>query len=156
MYFFENPEHVVMLSAALQRWEGTRFIQGHAVAGVGVDCVHFVREVLRDCGVDVAPAEQIPAYSLRWGHHGDSSHLLGWLRGNAQARSRLESLDVASSPLPGDLVLLRRTRLHHHLGILDAAEPPTIWHVDYPGGVARIAFGAASTRLHPLRYRLIS
>lgn len=143
--YFQIPEHEQLLADSLIRWEGTPFRQHAAEAGIGVDCVRFVREVYRECGVDVGPAENIPHYSLAWGVHQDQSQVLGWLLECPDARARLGRIDIDDPWMPGDLIAVRRSQSAHHLGIVGPGSVD-VWHVDIPAGVSRIA--AAAVRAH--------
>lgn len=136
-WYFDSDDRKDQLRESLQRWHLTPFAQGRAAAGVGVDCVRFVREVYRECGVDVACAAEIPCYSLSWGVHQEGSQVLAWLLENPQARRRLARIDPEDPMMPGDLVAVRSTRALksvHHAGIV-GSEGETMWHVDIPAGV---------------------
>lgn len=127
--FFSTAARRNKLREALRQWHGTPFVQGCALRGRGVDCVHFVREVLRACGVDVSPAETVPAYPLFWGRHQPESRLLAWLHESPEARERTRRLSAEDPPVPGDLWAVSSGRSAHHLGILGPESPPRFWHV---------------------------
>jgi cell wall-associated NlpC family hydrolase len=143
--FFDTPEREDLLAASLRKWEGTPFRQHAAVPKVGVDCVRFAREVYRECGVDVGPAEDIPRYSLAWGIHQDQSQVLAWLLTCQEARAMLGRVDVDDPWMAGDLIAVRRSQSVHHVGIAGPGANE-IWHVDIPSGVSRIA--ATAVREH--------
>lgn len=144
--FFSTSEREALLEASLQRWQGTPFRQHFATPGIGVDCVRFVREVYRECGIDVSPAEEIPRYSLSWGIHQDQSQVLAWLMECPDARKRLGRVDVDDPWMAGDLIVVRLNRCAHHLGIA-GPQALEIWHVDIPAGVSRIATTAVRMNL---------
>lgn len=146
-YFSTRPRQE-RLAAAVSRWVGTRFLQGAASPGVGVDCVRFVREVYRDCGVDVSALDTLPAYSLGWGVQQERSQILEWLHATADRRA-LRLMDPTDEPLDGDLLLLRRARCAHHLGLRCRG---LIWHVGLHAGVS--AIGSIHDLPDPLIYRL--
>lgn len=136
--FFSDPARAAALVEALGAWEGTPFVQGHAVRGAGVDCVRLVREVYRAAGADVALAERIPSYSLNWGRLHAHSALLGWFREDAGVRRALRSLSADAPPMPGDLWAVRGARAAHHLGVLaPTGDRPecAFWHVPIHGTV---------------------
>lgn len=144
--FFDTPEREVLLAESLRRWDGTPFRQHHAEVGIGVDCVRFVREVYRECGVDVGPAEDIPRYSLAWGIHQDQSQVLAWLLDCPEARATLRRVDVDDPWMAGDLIAVRRSQSVHHIGIVGPGANE-VWHVDIPSGVSRIAAPAVREHL---------
>jgi len=152
MSYFEDQSHVNLLQPALERWAGTPFMQGQATPGLGVDCVRFVREVYRDCGVDVDPVEKIPRYSMAWGHLGDHSQILGWMHEDPAARERIVRVDREEAVVPGDLVVFLRATHHHHLGIIDTIA--RVWHVSYPGAVSQITWEVLKDQPGILRYRI--
>jgi hypothetical protein len=134
---FFNEARIPLLRQALRRWDQTPFRQHCAIAGVGVDCVRFVREVYRECGVDVGSAEDIPRYSLSWGVHQEQSQVLAWLLECPQARERISRIDVEDPRMGGDIVAIQRMRSVHHIGIIDP-DLQHFWHVDIPCGVQRL------------------
>lgn len=144
--FFDSIERKNLLAQSLRKWQGTPFRQHTAIPGVGVDCVRFVREVYRECGVDVGPAEDIPRYSLAWGIHQDQSQVLAWLLECPEARAKLGHVDVDDPWLAGDLIAVRRSQSVHHIGIVGSDEMD-VWHVDIPAGVSRIAVTAVREHL---------
>lgn len=131
---FANPETVAALEASLPRWADTPFVQGAAVAGVGVDCIHFVREVYRDCGVDVAPASEIPRYNIAGGIFSDRSAVLGWFLETPIARERLKRMPDDTPPMAGDIAVLRQFRSAHHIGIISPCGG-RVWHSAPGAGV---------------------
>lgn len=143
--FFDTPEIETTLAASLRKWEGTPFRQHCAQPGIGVDCVRFVREVYRDCGIDVTSAEDIPRYSLAWGIHQAESQVLAWLLECPEARAKLGRVDVDDPWMAGDLLAVRRSQSVHHIGIVGPGAVE-VWHVDIPSGVSRIA--ATAVREH--------
>lgn len=132
--FFDSPEASLKLRQSLESWRGVPFLQYGASRETGVDCVRFIREVFRDCGVDVGAAAEIPRYSLAWGVHSEHSQLIGWLLRNPEARERLRRVDRADEWKAGDLLAIRRGQCAHHAGVVDPGLA-TVWHVDYPAGV---------------------
>jgi len=134
---FADATRRLALGVSLARWTGTPFLQGAAQVGVGIDCVRFVREVYRDCGIDVGPAEEIPRYNLAYGIHSEHSALLGWLLGNDAARARLARLDEDAEPMPGDIAVVRMHKAAHHIGVV-APDVRRIAHVDLCGGVTQV------------------
>jgi hypothetical protein len=132
--FFQEFDPGV-LGRALARWHGTPFIEGCAQPGVGVDCVRFVREIYRACGVDVGSAERIPKYSLGWGLQQEHSRILDWLHSDGEARAKLRHLPPSETVMRGDMLVLRRGKSHHHVGLAGPEMPAMLWHCDYPGGV---------------------
>lgn len=113
--YFADPANHALLWPAIASWAGTPFMQGKCRRGVGVDCVRFVREVYRDCGVDVSALDDLPPYSMSHGIQQERSMLLDWLHGNTEARERLKHVD--NCPLDGDVLVIRRARSAHHVGI---------------------------------------
>lgn len=146
-WFFGNAINQSGLLAALKRWEGTPFIQGQSAPGVGVDCIHFVREVYRDCGVDVSAAN-IPRYSLAWGIHQSQSQIIDWLLAEPAARRRFAVLDPLDDWLAGDLIAIQLSSAAHHVAIV-SPDLNDLWHVVVPGGVTRAA--AKVMRTHKLK-----
>ncbi|GEM_PF-2954667 len=144
--YFENEERVEQLAASLERWHGTPFLQHHAKPGVGVDCVRFVREVFRECGVDVSSAEDLPRYGLSWGIHQAESQVLAWLLQERSLRKRFARPEPREPWIPGDILAVRRSLSVHHVGIA-GADTHEVWHVDIPAGVTRIDWEAARGHL---------
>ena len=132
--FFDNPEACLKLRQSLESWRGVPFLQYGTSRETGVDCVRFIREVYRECGIDVGAAAEIPRYSLAWGLHREHSQLLGWLLHNGEARERFRRVDSAEAWMAGDLLAIRRGQCAHHAGVVDPGLA-TVWHVDYPAGV---------------------
>jgi cell wall-associated NlpC family hydrolase len=139
---FTNPELVDRLELSIGRWAGTPFIQGAAVPEVGVDCVHFVREVYRDCGIDVAPAGDIPRYKLATGIFSDRSAVLAWLLDNPVARIHLKMMPPDAEVMPGDIAVLRQYRSAHHVGIVSPCGE-RVWHAAPGAGVISIPLDMA-------------
>lgn len=156
MWYFDDSTRVSQLAAALRRWEGTPFAQGCAECQVGVDCVSFVREVLRECGVDVSPAHTIPRYSLAWGIHQQHSQLLGWLHEAPAVRRSMMHIDRSEPMLAGDVIAVRVSAGVHHLCIIDADSPPRVWHVPAPGCVSHFEPCHEFAKRFILRLRLIA
>lgn len=144
---FADPLRRASLAVALARWRGTPFAQGMAVPRAGVDCVRFVREVYRDCGIDVSPAERIPAYSLHYGRHHCWSQILGWLLRDPDARRRFRRRCPETEPLAGDLLLLRTGASEHHITICGPEPTPRLHHVDLEKGVISVDWRAAVQNL---------
>jgi cell wall-associated NlpC family hydrolase len=142
--YFADTARASALTAALESWRGTPFVQGHAKRGVGVDCVHLVREVYRAAGVDVSPAERIPAYHLQAGRLDTHSALLAWFRHDADVRQALRPIFADTPPIIGDLWAVRSARSAHHLGVV-ASRPVcggrtewVFWHAPLEGTVCTV------------------
>lgn len=155
MWYFDDARKVGLLKLSLEKWAGTPFAQGCAIVGAGVDCVCLVREVLRDCGVDVSPAEEIPAYSLAWGVHHRHSPLLGWLHESVDVRRVLRRIDPDAPWMPGDIAAVRVSLGAHHMVIAGAEAEPRIWHVPVPGVVCSVERGDWWDLRAVVRMRLI-
>jgi cell wall-associated NlpC family hydrolase len=144
---FADQTRIDAMAVSLARWRNTPFVQHAAQPGVGVDCVHFVREVYRDCGIDVSAADEIPRYALGWGVHSEHSRLLGWLLESPEARGRLRHLPPSAPVIPGDLVAIRHSQSVHHIGVIGPEIPPRLWHVAIPAGVTSLDWAGARAAL---------
>ena len=128
------------LAAALTRWEGTPFLEGGHACQRGVDCVYFVREILRESGVDVSPAARIPRYNVFAGRHHTHTPLLAWLTDDPSARANLRRLDEEDPLESGDILAVKVSVGVHHLAIVGAEQPRpmTAWHVPIGGSVGAV------------------
>lgn len=144
---FDDPVRLAALTVSIQRWSATPFCQHQCVAGAGVDCVGLVRAVWRDCGIDVAPAAQIPRYGLAAGVHQPYSALLDWLRSDPAARERLRWVDPDGQAMAGDIVVIRRAASAHHVGLLGPEDHPRLWHAAPGIGVCSIDWPACRANL---------
>lgn len=124
------------LIAAAERWSNTPFAKRQAVCGKGVDCVHLIREVWRECGVDVLCAGELPDYSFHHGRFHENSQLLQWLEELRKKRNDFIRVDVEDPLLAGDMVLFRVHLSCHHAGVLLPNDD--ILHAEFPGGVTRL------------------
>jgi len=121
------------LNAVIDSWEGTRYLDGHAARGVGVDCVRFVDCVLQELfRVKLPPLPILhPETSI---HCGREVVRMGLL-----IRDRFASETIrhprACMLQPGDVVVQRwRTnRYPGHVGIVDARGK--LWHSTQNSGV---------------------
>lgn len=116
--FFRTAERRLELHTRLAEWIGTPFHLGAAVRGLGVDCVHFVAEVLRECGQ--LDRYNFPAYSLDGGAHLKASAVLSWLVADGRFGRVEPGLHMA-----GDVLVFRieNAGVEHHVGIYSGDLP---------------------------------
>lgn len=128
--YFDNPSRLARLKAECESWQGTRFAQGMASKGMGVDCVHFVIGVLAACGIPTEQLGTVPKYSMLEGRHTTNTQLLAWLKDSPLAKEHLRPVDELR---PGDIAACRARLGVSHLGI--AASNRAVWHADRQMGV---------------------
>lgn len=120
--YFESVERVARLKAVAGSWVGTPFAAHACVRGAGVDCIHFVAEVLRECGQ--LPGYEFPAYRLDGGEHLQESQVTGWLR----AHPLFIEVDVKDPRMPGDVLEFRiGAGVSHHVGLMGDVITQRIW-----------------------------
>ena len=139
--FFDDPARRVQMRAEAESWLGTPFRHRANVKGAGADCVHFIAEVMRTCGV--VNGYVFPPYSPDWPKHRTQSLVLGWLAASA----RFSLLPNGSSPLPGDVGCYKINKCVHHCALV--LEPPLLIHVlrGYTVDLGRIDDSTLSDRL---------
>lgn len=104
-------------------WKGTPHRDRMAKVGVGIDCVHFLREVFVAAGV--LPEFVFPFYATNWGY-GRSNNLMERMLVTAC------HAEVVTTPQDGDVVVFRVGRQTNHCGVcLDGL----VWHAQFKRGV---------------------
>lgn len=113
------------LEAALVSWEGTPYMRGQQLRGVGVDCVRFVAAVMDEVlGRPRTPIETLP----------DDAALHDRV-GAICGMKRLRKLFWPNKPIPldaplepGDIVVTGPENGGPGHGMIVGARPNTIWH----------------------------
>ena len=118
--YFADAERRAQMRAEAESWLGTPFFHRGNIQGAGADCVHFIAEVMRACGV--IEGYVFPPYSRDWQKHQTRSLVLEWL----EACPRFARLPDADSPLPGDVSCHRVNKCVHHCALV--LEPPLLIH----------------------------
>jgi cell wall-associated NlpC family hydrolase len=142
--FFSSIERQKALVAALEAREGTPFIEGMSTPNVGYDCAHFVRDCMRESGVDVSFFDDYPQISLNYGKFHSESLLLGWLRDAVktgrliQLGPRYEDDDIPL--LCGDLIGIKQYASANHLAIVENND--WFWHVPRHSCVQKTALSS--------------
>lgn len=116
------PETALDNDAALteaRRWRGTKHANRMAVVGIGVDCIHFVREIMVAGGV--CDRFTVPHYSDRLGQG---------MAVNFMERLFIDcfhavALPTGMEPEDGDIVIFKVGRQSNHCGIVLGGE---LWH----------------------------
>jgi cell wall-associated NlpC family hydrolase len=124
--FFDSNEKFAALISELQSWKGTKFVDGMAAKGVGVDCVRFAERVLFNIGA-ISPVN-FPPYVIR----GGGPEMLSRLFDHTRRVPELEELwNRQQGPhrphiRRGDLLICSSGKALHHFVLV--AEPPVLWH----------------------------
>ena len=112
MTAFFNEKNFPALQAAATGWIGTPFIKGAAVQGAGVDCVHLVGEIYRECGF--LDDYQFPNYTLDEGSHLALSKVIAWV----ESSGKFLLLEKTEAIQGGDLLCFQyRSAVVHHVGL---------------------------------------
>lgn len=104
-----------------QKWAGTPHRNKIAVPGTGIDCIHFVFEVVSDAGI--LPRFKLPLY------HGN----LGVLRESnvmetlCREYSFAERVAAGEAPAFGDIAIFKCGEQSNHAGIV--TDGGDVWHV---------------------------
>jgi len=128
--YFDNPERLAQLKAECESWQGTPFAQGIAGKGQGVDCIHFVIQIISACGIPTDKLGEVPRYSVLEGRHTVNTELLKWLKDSPLAKEHLRPVDELRA---GDIAACRSRLGVSHLGL--AASKRAVWHADRQLGV---------------------
>lgn len=124
--FFDSDANFAALLTEIQSWQGTKFVENHAVKGVGVDCVRFAERVLFNIGA--ISAVNFPPYVIRGGGEQMLSVLFDHTRRVPELEEIWNKQQGPNRPhiRRGDLLICSSGKSLHHFVIV--AEPPTIWH----------------------------
>lgn len=114
---------------ACQKWVGTPHIHATRLPGIGVDCVHFVVDVLEEAGV--IPKSDIPNYPRNIALRGAEEKLI------AEFSSRVKVEVVREKYSFGDCLIFDASMGTNHVGILIDG---IIWHSLVKGGVINHPF----------------
>jgi hypothetical protein len=126
--------------ATCRKWGGTPHVNRLALVGEGIDCIHFVAEVLIDAGI--IERKKLPFYDERLGSLRSHNIIEDLLLAHLHAE-RLPP----DSPAFGDLVVTTVGRQTNHLGIyIDGA----MWHVPGKGRVGPEAWADWRPRVQGL------
>jgi len=115
------------LRAVLQSWHGTPYMAGQACKGVGVDCVRFVCEVLRELeGWDEIPMVDIPA---------DASlhNRAGAMAAFHKILSAFQPATKVSTIQPGDVLVVGPANGGPGHAMIVGPQKNTIWHASSMG-----------------------
>ena len=122
------------LRSVLLAWEGTPYSAGQACKGVGVDCVRFVCEVLRELGgLDKIPLVDIPSDASMHSREGSIA---------AMKKIMLAYLPMerVGSTQPGDIVVIGPIHGGPGHGMIVGHQKNTLYHAA-PSGVNMTGMG---------------
>lgn len=106
---------------AADHWQGQPHANRIAVHGRGIDCLHFVREILT--ASRVLPSFRFPFYSPNWGV-GRDENIVAEMFALCCHAERLEPTAPAQF---GDVAIFRVGHQSNHVGIL--LDDGLVWHV---------------------------
>jgi len=106
-----TPERQALALVSVEKWRGTPHRDRMAVAGVGIDCIHFVAAVLTESGV--IPMFRFPGYNPSEGLHERSERIAS---GFARCLHAAEADKTA--PMFGDLAVFKTGRASGHCGFV--------------------------------------
>lgn len=121
-----TPERQAKARKEASRWAGTKHQNRLALPGEGIDCVHFVFEVVIAAGI--CPRFPIAFYDERLGALRERNIIEDLLLSHLHA----ESHPPDEPPAFGDLVVAKCGRQTNHVGIILDGE---MWHVPGRGRV---------------------
>ena len=102
-----------------RRWIGTPHANRMAVVGIGIDCIHYVREIMVAGGV--CDRFTVPHYSDRLGQGLESNFMERLL----MACFFVELVPKDEEPQDGDIIIFKVGRQSNHCGMFFAGE---VWH----------------------------
>jgi len=111
-YYFESEDRQKKLKEILESWLGTPWRHHCGVKGRGADCIHFVAEVLIECGALQRKKGMIPDYAPDWHLHKPNSRLWDGIR-KALVVEHVNSSTFRN----GDLMLFMYGRATSHSAI---------------------------------------
>lgn len=118
------------LGRVLVSWQGTPYRPGQAMRGRGVDCVHFIDEVLLELAgrPPVEPLPRLPAAMSLHDRRGATRAV--------HSMARRHTIDVlrGARPTAGDVLIYKRGAAPGHVLIVGPDER-TAWHADEEVGV---------------------
>lgn len=117
-YQFSDPRVREKALASCQKWLGTPHVNRVAVPGVGIDCVHLVHEIMKDC--DLLPEADLGRYTLMDGMYNPSDYLKRVFLTACIA----EELTI-DRPEFGDIVIFKTGKVSAHCGFYT---PGFVWH----------------------------
>jgi cell wall-associated NlpC family hydrolase len=104
-------------------WLRTPFHHEGTIKGVGVDCGQYLIQVYHNAGL--IPLFETGHYPFDWALHNDQERYLNFVLQYAH--------EIATDPLPGDLVLWKQGRCFSHGAIV--LDWPTILHAQVGVGI---------------------
>lgn len=113
-------EMIAAATAEAESWKGTKHRNRMAKRGVGIDCIHFIFEVLY--AADVVPRRRLPAYPISWGIAAQTS-TLGELMAEILHVRRIP--DERWTPAFGDILVFKVGQTSNHAAIMIGRRP---WH----------------------------
>ena len=116
-------------------WMGTPFMDHQRVKHVGVDCLGFILEVFRECGL--LKDADVPEHAAQFALHRYDEIYIDNLK---------KVMDEIDSPVPGDLAVYHRCRVYAHTAIV-ISWPTSIIFASPTGGV---------TLAHPLTHPFLA
>ena len=110
--YFQEPENLKALLSEILEWEDTPYRHWCGVKNKGVDCIHFIVEVLKAVGATKGRIIVIPKYDKDWHLHNGKKLLVEGIR------KQLDCIEVdPRRPINGDLLLYRFGVQEAHSGI---------------------------------------
>lgn len=127
------------LRRVIQRWEGTPYMAGQQVPGVGVDCVRFVCRVFDALhNLEETPLENIPADASMHTREG----AIQTMRKIMKAYSPISQVTDGSIE-PGDVIIVSYVGGGPGHAMLVGTDRNTLYHADSVG-VVRTGLGIAA------------
>ena len=122
------------LEKVLRSWEGTPYVAGQACKGVGVDCVRFILEVLRELeGWPSIPLVEIPQDASMHNREGSMAAFKKIIQA-------LEPIQRVSSVQPGDILVIGPAQGGPGHGLIVGPRKNTLYHAA-PSGVSMTGLG---------------
>lgn len=109
-YYFDDPQRVDELRKILNEWLGTPFRHACGMKKLGVDCIHMVKGVMAEIGIE---SPSVPKYSKDW-YMNSSKDIL--LEGLTKVK-RLELQEHGTTPQSGDIIIFRFGHIDSHIAI---------------------------------------
>lgn len=100
------------------RWNGTPHADRKSEIGVGISCIHLVKQIL--VAADIIPDVEIQTYNERDGLHNSSEQLSRAI----YERLHVESVSIDAAQF-GDIAVFKNGQTSAHVAFV---APPVIWH----------------------------